>query len=118
QTIDPQLGTPQGADEILSPAFMTTFWELVCLGVIGLPDTAVRCISYKDSKAMHRGIIIGTIVMALLMFGMHFAGALGRAIIPDLTVPDQVIPTLMVDVLPPFAAGIFLAAPMAAIMST
>ncbi|MBN6180894.1 sodium:solute symporter family transporter, partial [Escherichia coli] len=73
---------------------------------------------YKDSKAMHRGIIIGTIVMALLMFGMHFAGALGRAIIPDLTVPDQVIPTLMVDVLPPFAAGIFLAAPMAAIMST
>ena len=38
--------------------------------------------------------------------------------IPDLTVPDLVIPTLMVKVLPPFAAGIFLAAPMAAIMST
>jgi len=33
-------------------------------------------------------------------------------------VPDLVIPTLMVKVLPPFAAGIFLAAPMAAIMST
>lgn len=97
---------------------MASFWVLVCFGVIGLPHTAVRCISYKDSKAMHKGIIIGTIVMSLLMFGMHFAGALGRAIIPDLTVPDQVIPTLMVDVLPPFAAGIFLAAPMAAIMST
>lgn len=52
------------------------------------------------------------------MFGMHFAGALGRAILPELTIPDQVIPTLMVQVLPPFAAGIFLAAPMAAIMST
>jgi sodium/pantothenate symporter len=39
-------------------------------------------------------------------------------VIPDLTVPDLVIPTLMVKVLPPFAAGIFLAAPMAAIMST
>ena len=52
------------------------------------------------------------------MFGMHLAGALGRAVIPDLTVPDLVIPTLMVKVLPPFAAGIFLAAPMAAIMST
>ncbi|WP_404881037.1 sodium:solute symporter family transporter, partial [Klebsiella pneumoniae] len=80
--------------------------------------TAVRCISYKDSKAVHRGIIIGTIVVAILMFGMHLAGALGRAVIPDLTVPDLVIPTLMVKVLPPFAAGIFLAAPMAAIMST
>ena len=118
QTIDPQLVTPQGADDILSPAFMTSFWVLVCFGVIGLPHTAVRCISYKDSKDVHRGIIIGTIVVAILMFGMHLAGALGRAVIPDLTVPDLVIPTLMVKVLPPFAAGIFLAAPMAAIMST
>ncbi len=97
---------------------MASFWVLVCFGVIGLPHTAVRCISYKDSKAVHRGIIIGTIVVAILMFGMHLAGALGRAVIPDLTVPDLVIPTLMVKVLPPFAAGIFLAAPMAAIMST
>ena len=105
-------------DDILSPTFMTSFWVLVCFGVIGLPHTAVRCISYKDSKAVHRGIIIGTVVVAILMFGMHLAGALGRAVIPDLTVPDLVIPTLMVKVLPPFAAGIFLAAPMAAIMST
>ncbi len=109
---------PQGAEDILSPTFMASFWVLVCFGVIGLPHTAVRCISYKDSKAVHRGIIIGTIVVAILMFGMHLAGALGRAVIPDLTVPDLVIPTLMVKVLPPFAAGIFLAAPMAAIMST
>ena len=118
QTIDPKLVSPQGADDILSPTFMTSFWVLVCFGVIGLPHTAVRCISYKDSKAVHRGIIIGTIVVVILMFGMHLAGALGRAVIPDLTVPDLVIPTLMVKVLPPFAAGIFLAAPMAAIMST
>ena len=49
---------------------------------------------------------------------MHLAGALGRAVIPDLTIPDQVIPALMVKVLPPIIAGIFLAAPMSAIMST
>ncbi|AFJ45463.1 sodium/pantothenate symporter [Shimwellia blattae DSM 4481 = NBRC 105725] len=118
QQIDPKLVSPRGAEDILSPAFMTSFWVLVCFGVIGLPHTAVRCISYKDSKAVHRGIIIGTIVVAILMFGMHLAGALGRAVLPDLTVPDLVIPTLMVTVLPPVAAGIFLAAPMAAIMST
>ncbi|ORJ51227.1 sodium/panthothenate symporter [Kluyvera intermedia] len=117
QHIDPKLVTPQGGDDILSPAFMTSFWVLVCFGVIGLPHTAVRCISYKDSKAVHRGIIIGTIVVTLLMLGMHLAGALGRAVLPDLKVPDLVIPTLMVEVLPPFAAGLFLAAPMAAIMS-
>ena len=100
EAIDPKLVTPEGADDILSPTFMTSFWVLVCFGVIGLPHTAVRCISYKDSKAVHRGIIIGTIVVAILMLGMHLAGALGRAVIPDLTVPDTVIPTLMVKVLP------------------
>lgn len=118
KAIDPKLITPQGADDILSMPFMVSFWVLVCFGVIGLPHTAVRCISYKNSQAMHRGIIIGTIVMVILMLGMHLAGALGRAILPNLTIPDQVIPTLMITVLPPFAAGIFLAAPMAAIMST
>ncbi|NDJ56141.1 sodium/pantothenate symporter [Enterobacteriaceae bacterium 4M9] len=118
QQIDPKLVTPQGADDILSPAFLASFWVLVCFGVIGLPHTAVRCISYKDSKAVHSGIIIGTIVVAVLMLGMHLAGALGRAVVPNLAIPDQVIPTLMVTVLPPVAAGIFLAAPMAAIMST
>ncbi|KLU15858.1 MULTISPECIES: sodium/pantothenate symporter [Xenorhabdus] len=118
RTIDPNLVSPYGADHILTGPFMASFWVLVCFGVVGLPHTAVRCISYKDSKAVHRGIVLGTIIMAFLMFGMHLAGALGRAIIPDLTIPDQVIPTLMLTVLPPVAAGIFLAAPMAAIMST
>lgn len=116
--INPELISPQGADGILSFPFMASFWVLVCFGVVGLPHTAVRCMAYKDSKAVHRGIIIGTVVVAILMFSMHLAGALGRAILPDLTIPDTVIPTLMVKVMPPFAAGIFLAAPLAAIMST
>lgn len=118
QQIDPKLVSPRGGEDILSLPFMASFWILVCFGVIGLPHTAVRCISYRDSKAVHRGIVLGTLVMAVLMLGMHLAGALGRAVLPDLKIPDQVIPTLMIAVLPPFAAGIFLAAPMAAIMST
>ncbi|MEQ1483928.1 sodium:solute symporter family transporter, partial [Salmonella enterica] len=36
----------------------------------------------------------------------------------DLTSPDQIMPTLMITVLPPLLAGIFLAGPMAAIMSS
>ncbi len=118
QHIDPQLVSASGVDDILTPTFLASFSVLVCFGVIGLPHTAVRCISYKDSKAVHRAILLGSVVVAVLMFGMHLAGALGRAVIPDLAIPDQVIPRLMIHVLPPLAAGIFLAAPMAAIMST
>lgn len=119
ETIDPQLIQPYGIDERpLDFTFMTSFWVLVCFGLIGLPQLAVRSMAYKDSASLHKALVIGTLVVSLLMFGMHLAGVLGRAVIPDLKIPDQVIPTLMIQVLPPLVAGIFLAAPMAAIMSS
>lgn len=119
EAINPQLTEPYGIDERpLDFTFMTSFWVLVCFGLIGLPHLAVRSMAYKNSQALHRALIIGTVVVALLMFGMHLAGVLGRAVLPDLKIPDQVIPTLMLQVLPPMVAGIFLAAPMAAIMSS
>ncbi|MDW6003585.1 sodium/pantothenate symporter [Vibrio mangrovi] len=116
--IDPALITPYGPGHFLSQPFILSFWVLVCFGVIGLPHAAVRCMSYKDSPSLHKGIVISTIMMALLMFGTHMAGALGRAIVPEVASPDQIMPTLMMTVLPPMVAGIFLAGPMAAIMST
>ena len=116
--IDPALATPFGPNNFLDLPFMASFWVLVCFGVIGLPHTAVRCMAFKDSKALHSGMLIGTVVLSIIMFGMTLSGALGRAILPELTISDQVIPSLMLTVLPPIVAGIFLAAPMSAIMST
>lgn len=63
--------------------------------------------AYKDSRSLHRGILVGTVVMTVLVLGMHLAGVLARAVVPELDVPDKVIPTLMMTVLPPFVAGIF-----------
>ncbi|PMN69508.1 sodium/pantothenate symporter [Enterovibrio norvegicus] len=116
--IDPALITPYGPDEFLSQPFMLSFWVLVCFGVIGLPHAAVRCMSYKSSGSLHKGMVISTAMVAFLMLGMHLAGALGRAVVPDVANPDQIMPTLMMTVLPPVVAGVFLAGPMAAIMST
>jgi len=117
--INPQLLAPYGIDERpLDFTFMTSFWVLVCFGLIGLPQLAVRSMAYKDSQSLHRALVIGTLVVSILVLGMHLTGVIGRAVVPDLKIPDQVIPTLMVQVLPPLVAGIFLAAPMSAIMST
>lgn len=119
QGINPQLLEPYGIDERpLDFTFMTSFWVLVCFGLIGLPQLAVRSMAYKDSKSLHRALVIGTLAVSVLVLGMHLTGVIGRAVILDLKIPDQVIPTLMVQVLPPLVAGIFLAAPMAAIMSS
>ncbi len=51
---NPNLITPYGADGGLSPAFVSSFWILVGVGVVALPQIAVRAMSYKDSRSMHR----------------------------------------------------------------
>jgi sodium/pantothenate symporter len=115
---NPQMLSPFGSDGSLTPLYVSTFWILIGLGVIGLPQIAVRAMSYKDSKSLHRAILIGTIGIGTIMFGMHLIGVLARPVIPGVDIGDKVMPTLTLEVLPPLLAGIVLAAPMAAIMST
>lgn len=115
---NPNLVSPFGADKSLTPLYVSTFWILIGLGVIGLPQIAVRAMSYKDTKSLHRAILIGTIGIGTIMFGMHLIGVLARPVLPGIEVADTVMPTLTLEVLPPILAGVVLAAPMAAIMST
>ncbi|PFP29994.1 sodium/panthothenate symporter [Bacillus sp. AFS073361] len=115
---NPNLISPFGAERSLTPTFVSSFWILVGIGVVGLPQIAVRAMSYKNSKAMHSAIIIGTIVVGFIMLGMHLIGVFARPVLPGVKIGDTVMPMLSMKVLPPYAAGIVLAAPMAAIMST
>ncbi|WP_423799592.1 sodium/pantothenate symporter [Neobacillus sp. SAB-20_R2A] len=115
---NPNLISPFGAERTLTPAYVSSFWILVGIGVVGLPQIAVRAMSYKNSKAMHNAIIIGTVVVGFIMLGMHLIGVFARPVLPGVKIGDTVMPLLSMKVLPPFVAGIVLAAPMAAIMST
>ena len=115
---NPKLITPYGADGSLTPLYVSSFWILVGVGVVGLPQVAVRAMSYRDSRAMHRAMVIGTVVVGIIMLGMHLIGVFARAVIPGVEVGDMVMPLLALEVLPPWVAGLVLAAPMAAIMST
>ncbi|WHY85380.1 sodium/pantothenate symporter [Neobacillus novalis] len=115
---NPNLISPFGAERTLTPAYVSSFWILVGIGVVGLPQITVRAMSYKNSKAMHSAIIIGTIVVGFIMLGMHLIGVFARPVLPGVKIGDTVMPLLSMKVLPPFVAGIVLAAPMAAIMST
>ncbi|MEG0384753.1 MAG: sodium/pantothenate symporter [Solibacillus sp.] len=115
---NPNLVSPFGADGNLTPLYVSTFWILIGLGVIGLPQIAVRAMSYKDAKSLHRAILIGTIGIGTIMFGMHLIGVFARSVVPGIVIGDKVMPIVTLEVLPPLLAGIVLAAPMAAIMST
>ena len=91
---------------------------LVGLAVLGLPQTIQKCLGFRDAKSMNNGMIIGTFVVGFLLLAMHLVGALGRAVVPGIEVGDLAVPTITVRLLSPFWAGVFIAGPLAAIMST
>lgn len=122
QSIDPGLITPHGPvtpkGETIPKPMLFSFWILVGLGILGLPQTTQKCLGYRDTTAMHRAMVMGTLIIGFLLLCVHLAGTLGRAVLPDLPAGDLIMPTLTVRLLSPFWAGVFVAGPLAAIMST
>ncbi|MDD3311789.1 sodium/pantothenate symporter [Pseudodesulfovibrio sp.] len=116
--IDPGLISPTGPNNAVPQPFTLSFWVLVGIGVLGLPQTAQRCMGYRDSRAMHQAMVVGTLFIGFMILCVHLAGAFGRAVFPELPAGDLAMPTLIVQLLPPVWAGIFIAGPLAAIMST
>ena len=108
-TIDPKLLTPTGANDAIPKPFILSFWVLVGIGVLGLPQTTQKCLGYKDSRSMHSAMIIGTFTVGFILLAMHLVGAMGRAVIPDIEIGDLAVPTLTVRLMSPFWAGIFIA---------
>ena len=114
---NPNLLTPDSNGAVSKP-FILSFWMLVGVGILGLPVTEVRCMGFKDSKAMHRAMIIGTSIVGILMLGMHLVGIMGAAVEPGVEVGDKIIPILAIKNMHPILAGVFIAGPLAAIMSS
>src|SRR5699024_11779449 len=67
---NPNLITPFGDDGSLSAAYVSSYWILVGVGVVALPQVSIRAMSYRNAKAMHRALIIGTIVVGFIMLNM------------------------------------------------
>lgn len=110
-----------GADiAALRPGYLISFWVLVGVGVLGLPQTAVRSMGFRDTQSLHKAMIWGTVVVGILMIGMHFAGTLAFPLVGEeqLANTDSIIPYVVNKYMPVWAAGLFLAAPLAAVMST
>ena len=110
-----------GADTAaLRPGYLISFWVLVGVGVLGLPQTAVRSMGFKDTESLHKAMIWGTVVVGILMIGMHFAGTMALPLAGEeqLANTDSLIPYVVNKYMPVWAAGLFLAAPLAAVMST
>lgn len=105
---------------VYKPGSLLSFWVLVGFGTIGLPQTAVRAMGFKSTKSLHKAMIIGAITCSFVIVGMHLAGAWAGALVDttDLPTSDYFVPYIVQKIMPVGVAGVFLAAPMAAVMST
>ena len=98
-------------------------WMLVGIFTIALPQSVVRNLSYKDTKSLHRAIIIGTIVVGAMNIGMNFIGVLSQGVLPEGldaygNSVDNIIPLAIARSLSPFWAGVTIIGPIAASIST
>jgi sodium/pantothenate symporter len=79
----------------------------------------MRALTFKDSRAMHQGMVLSTALMFVFTCAMMFAGVAANVVLgPRIGVPDSVIPNLIMKLFPRLLAGIVLAVPFSAIMST
>ncbi len=105
---------------IYTPGGLISFWVLVGFGTLGLPQTAVRAMGFKNTKSLHSAMWIGAITCSFVIVGMHLAGCWAGSLVDttDLPTSDYFIPYIVQKIMPVGIAGVFLAAPMAAVMST
>lgn len=108
------------ADGALPYSLLFSSWLLVGFCTIGLPQSLVRCLSYKKTQDLSRAMIVATVICGALMIGMTLLGVLARGVILEKPAAgtDAVMPLLIVSHMSPLLAGITIIGPLAATMST
>lgn len=100
-----------------TPSLLFSYLLLFGIAMLGLPHVAVRGMTFKDSKSMHKGIVYSVIIMGLFSIGFASIGPMLRVIMPGVE-PDMAVLLFLVESVPGWLAGLMMAAPLAAIIST
>ena len=114
----PDLLSPVGPDEFLPVSAAISFFFVWPLAVAGQPSLITRFLACKDAPSLRRASLLIGCYILLLYPAVIFVGILGRVLVPELAASDHAMPATIVAAVPSALAGLVLAAPMAAIMST
>ena len=89
------------------------------LGYLGQPHLLTRYMAVRKTADLRRGGLIAMGWTLISYWGAPMIGIVGLAVLgPGLADPDLVMPTLAVELLPGWLAGIMIAGATAAMMST
>ncbi len=95
-----------------------SFFVMWAITGMGQPSTLVRLMAFRDSRTLRYSIIYLTIYNAIIYIPLIFIFIAARGILPDLKSSDDVMPSLVKTLANPWVAGLILAAPYGAVLST
>jgi SSS family solute:Na+ symporter/sodium/pantothenate symporter len=115
----PGFGFGPGAGREFHPlALAVSFFFMWAITGMGQPSTLVRLMAFRDARTLRYSIIYLTIYNMMIYIPLVFIFVAARTILPDLKHSDDVMPSLVIKLANPYAAGLILAAPYGAVLST
>src|SRR4051812_40209534 len=119
QTNDPGFAFGPGAGRDFHPiGLAVSFFFMWAITGMGQPSTLVRLMAFRDSKTLRYSILYLTVYNALIYIPLIFIFVAARTILPNLASSDDVMPSLVIKLANPYVAGLILAAPYGAVLST
>ena len=111
---------PGGVGRDFHPLGMAvSFFVMWAITGMGQPSTLVRLMAFRDSRTLRYSILYLTAYNAVIYIPIILIFVAARSILPDLGGhSDEVMPRLVIHLANPYVAGLILAAPYGAVMST
>jgi len=103
---------------VFSKMFTFSIACLIGYFIVGMPHAMLGALTYKNTRALKRGIWMGGIFVLLWTLLLCMSGTIGRSINPGLEIADEAGPWLAMHVMPGALGGIVLAGIVAGIQTT
>ena len=95
-----------------------SFFFMWAITGMGQPSTMVRLMAFRDSRTLRYSILYLTLYNLTIYVPLIFIFIAARSILPNLANTDEAMPRLVIALANPYVAGLILAAPYGAVMST
>lgn len=110
-------------DGFLPLAAAISFFFFWCFASAGQPSNMIRCMAFRDSKTLAKAIMTVSIYYSLIYFPIVIIFCCARTLLPGWeSASDRIMPEMASNVTAifgvPWLAGLLVAAPFAAVMST
>jgi SSS family solute:Na+ symporter/sodium/pantothenate symporter len=112
--------TPEGIrfDSFLPLGMAISFFFFWPISGTGQAPNMLRLMAFRDTKTLARSIFTVTIFFGTIYLPLVVIFVAAKTLPLEIEQPDQVMPAITLFVAPPLLAGLLIAAPYAAIMST